>query len=116
MGGVGFIMVWKLMCDCDERIAVEINSQSLFLELKKFFETQVEKGIFIEEQKKVPFYVWKKGAKEKEYYASKWYRCKTCGCLWEFEYPDFPAKGFVRKYKNGVYTGKEVIDNKDYPV
>ena len=106
-------MVWKLRCDCDKRIAVEINSQSLFLELKKFFEKQVENGIFIEEKNKAPFYVWKRGEIEKEYYASKWYRCKICGCLWEFEYPDFPAKGFVRKYENGIYTGKKVVEKKD---
>lgn len=30
-----------------------------------------------------------------EWYANKWYRCNKCGTLWEFNYPDFPAKGFV---------------------
>ncbi|MCM1501031.1 MAG: hypothetical protein NC124_21445 [Clostridium sp.] len=100
----------KKMCDCDERIGVEIDSQSLFLKLKKFFETQVDDGIFIEEQVVEPFYVWKRGVIEKKHYASKWYRCKICGCLWEVDYPDFPAKGFVRKYENGIYTGKTVIE------
>ena len=32
------------------------------------------------------------------------YKCNVCGCLWEFEYPDFPAKGFVRKFENGKYA------------
>ncbi len=39
-----------------------------------------------------------------KWYATKWYKCNSCGCLWEFNYPDFPAKGFVKKYENGKYT------------
>ena len=31
-----------------------------------------------------------------------------CGCLWEFKYPDFPAKGFVRKFADGIYHQKEI--------
>lgn len=104
-------MVWKLMCDCDKRFEVDINSQKLFFQLKKFFESQVKNGIFVEDEKKEPFYVWKKGRREQKYYATKWYTCKKCGCLWEFEYPDFPARGFVRKYENGIYTGKKVVEN-----
>ena len=36
-------------------------------------------------------------------YADKWYKCKCCGTLWEFLYPDFPMKGFVRKFPDGKY-------------
>ena len=44
-------MVWKLMCDCDKRFEVDINSQKLFFQLKKFFESQVKNGIFVEDEK-----------------------------------------------------------------
>ena len=44
---------------------------------------------------------------EYKWYADKWYKCKCCGTLWEFRYPDFPAKGFVRKFEDGVYYLKD---------
>ena len=47
-----------------------------------------------------------------EWKADKWYKYKSCGCLWEFKYPDFPAKGFVRKFANGIYHQKEIGENK----
>ena len=36
-------------------------------------------------------------------FADKWYVCNSCGCLWEVVYPEFPAKGFVRKFSDGIY-------------
>ena len=44
-----------------------------------------------------------------KWYADKWYKCNVCGTLWEFRYPDFPTRGFVRKFPDGKYTGKEVV-------
>lgn len=42
-----------------------------------------------------------------EWYPDKWYRCKICGQLWAFEYPDFPAQGNVYKLDcNGNWKGK----------
>ena len=75
----------------------------LFQELKEFFDSQVKAGIFIEEDVKIPFYIWKGNGEEKEWYATKWYKCLQCSCLWEFDYPDFPASGFVRKFDDGIY-------------
>ena len=103
-------MVFKLKCDCENRIGIEINSHKLFLEIKEFFETEVKKGIFVEEKDKKPYYVWKSNEEWVFYFATKWYRCKVCGCLWEFQYPDFPAKGFVKKYPDGIYTGTETVE------
>ena len=97
-------------CDCCERIGVEVNSIKLFEELKHFFEDQVEQGIFSETKVKEPFYVWKRNCFDKmKWYADKWYKCNVCGTLWEFDYPDFPTCGFVRKFPDGKYTGKEVV-------
>lgn len=87
-----------VICDCDERIGVKINSWRQFEELKTFFEKQVEKRVFLEIPVEKPYYIGY-GVSEKamNWYADKWYKCLKCGALWEFVYPDFPAQGFVRK-------------------
>ena len=81
-------MVRKLECECAERYETKINSYSLFQELKLFFEMEVEKGIFKDVPVLKPIRLW---------YPDKWYKCKVCGQLWAFEYPDFPAQGNVYK-------------------
>lgn len=88
-------------CDCDERIGTKINSWKQYEELKKFFDEQVERGIFIEVSVKRPYYVgYSVDGKSMKWYADKWYKCLWCGTLWEFVYPDFPAQGVVRKINN----------------
>ena len=70
-----------------------------------FFEEQVKEGRFSEVPVEKPYcngFEWK---------ADKWYKCICCGCLWEFKYPDFPAKGFVRKFSDGIYHQKEIGRN-----
>lgn len=91
-------MVWSLKCDCNERMEIEINSFKEFEEVKLFFNQQVEQGNFAEEIPQKPFYVWKGNNRMKKWFATKWYRCLKCGCLWEINYPDFPVKGFVRNF------------------
>ena len=103
-------MVRKLKCDCNDRTGAVVNSSWQFKELKDFFAEQVSKEIFVEDANKRPFYIWRSMGRVEEHYATKWYRCQECGCLWEFDYPAFPAKGFVRKYENGDYTGTEIVD------
>ena len=99
-------------CDCDERIGIEINSFELYEELRKFFEYQVQEGVFCDIPVESPYFCGY-GLKPEEvkdefkWYADKWYKCKCCGTLWEFQYPDFPAKGFVRKFPDGKYRIKE---------
>lgn len=91
-------MVSMITCDCEERIDTKINSVKKFDELKEFFNHQVAMGIFVEIPVAEPNYIGHdKNGKAIEWYADKWYRCNSCGTLWEFEYPDFPAVGFVRK-------------------
>lgn len=91
--------IHQLRCDCEERVGVEINSMALFEELKEFFSRQVGLGIFQDIPVKKPFY--------RRSYADKWYLCRVCGCLWEFIYPDFPAKGKVRKFSDGTYFDED---------
>ncbi|SHN02736.1 hypothetical protein SAMN02746066_04474 [Anaerosporobacter mobilis DSM 15930] len=99
-------------CDCDERIGIEIKSWNLFQELKMFFEEQVNKGIFLEVLVEAPYFQGynlepEEVKEEYKWYADKWYKCNECGTLWEIKYPDFPAKGFVRKFEAGKYQVKE---------
>ncbi len=88
----------KTNCDCHERMGIEINSWLLFEELKAFFDRQVQNGTFTEIPIGKPYYVGYDERKRKiEWYATKWYKCKICGVVWEFLYPDFPRPGFVKK-------------------
>ena len=101
-----------IKCDCEERVGIEINSYKLFEDLKKFFENRVEEGIFLDIPVVSPFFCGyslrtEEIKEEYKWYANKWYRCKCCGTLWEFNYPDFPTKGFVRKFEDGIYHPKD---------
>ena len=97
------------MCECSERVEININSYGLFMEIKEFFENSVKAGIYADIPVKKPYYIGKGSFGYKlKWYADKWYKCNICGCLWEFDYPDFPAQGFVRKFKDGKYVmGKQ---------
>lgn len=97
-----------MACDCKERYGIEINSYKLFEELKVFFEKQVENGIFKEIAVTTPYYIGIDSFGDTlEWYADKLYKCNSCGTLWEFQYPDFPAIGEVRKFEDGIYPEPE---------
>ena len=96
-----------IKCECSERIGSVINSYQLYEEIKMFFEEQVKEGRFSEVPVEKPYcngFEWK---------ADKWYKCICCGCLWEFKYPDVPAKGFVRKFADGIYHQKDIGKHED---
>lgn len=97
-------MVRKLECECAERYEAKIDSWKLFQEIKEFFEGQVALAVYEDVPVEKPSYVFISKTEKTEWYADKWYRCKNCGCLWEFTYPDFPGIGSVRKFPDGVYT------------
>ena len=91
--------MYMIVCDCHEREDTDINSWKQFEELKSFFHAQVKQGVFVEVPVEKPFYAWHDASsgKEMRWYADKWYTCLCCGTLWEIDYPEFPARGFVRK-------------------
>ena len=97
----------KLVCECSSRYPAEIDSASLFAEIKDFFEEQATLGIYDSVPVTQPYYYWQSGGRVAEYFADKWYVCKVCGCLWEFQYPDFPMKGEVRKFADGKYKAQD---------
>lgn len=96
-------MVRKIECECSKRYEAEIDTWKLFEEIKIYFEEQVSVGVYENVSVIKPYYVGKSDIQTLKWYADKWYKCKNCGCLWEFLYPDFPAHGFVRKFPDGVY-------------
>lgn len=98
-----------IKCDCKERIGIEIQAWDQFEELKAFFESQVERGIFSEIPVKKPYYTGYGNFHTSEWYADKWYRCNVCKTLWEMKYPDFPAHGFVHKFPRGKHKGRRVL-------
>lgn len=78
------------------------------LVLKSFFKEQVKNGIFIDISVVQPYYIgYDINGNEMKWYADKLYRCNVCGVLWEFLYPDFPSKDFIRKFTDGKYRLKE---------
>ncbi len=100
-------MVWKINCDCSERTGTEIKSIADFNEIKYFFLKQTKNKIFTSKKVAHPYYIGVGQNQVIEWYADKWYVCNCCGTLWEVNYPDFPAKGFVRKFSDGKYYAKD---------
>jgi hypothetical protein len=97
-----------MKCDCIERIGIEINSNKQFEELKEYFDNQLKTQVFNEIKVIEPYFIGHSELTgDMKWFANKWYLCNSCGCLWEFVYPDFPAKGFVRKFEDGKYYRKE---------
>lgn len=96
----------QLKCDCKERCDAKINSYKAFIELKEFFEDQEKQKVFSDVKVNAPFYIGYSCLQKRyiKHYATKWYKCNVCGCLWEFQYPDFPANGHVRKIWLNNYT------------
>lgn len=92
-------------CECNERVETKIDSCSLFEEINAFFKENVMAGVYSDIPVIEPYYIGKgQNGYELEWYADKWYKCNVCGCLWEFNYPDFPAVGFVKKFKDGKHV------------
>jgi len=100
-------MTQEFECECLNRYPAEINSVAFFNEVKAFFEKQVSLGIFEDMPVTKPYYRWKTKDRDVEWYADKWYVCSSCGCLWELQYPEFPAKGVVRKFVDGQFKEEE---------
>lgn len=49
-----------------------------------------------------PFYIgYGIEGDEHKWFADKWYKCKKCGAIWEFIFPDFPSQGSVKNSSGG---------------
>jgi len=95
-------------CECKERYAADIDSYSLFIEVKSFLEGEFNKGVFVDVTKIKPLDFGKNEVGEQIwYYTQRLFRCKSCGCLWAIKYPDFPEHGFVGKYPDGKLNKNE---------
>jgi len=96
-------MVQKIKCQCLNKNEMMISTYQEFIEMKNFFQEQISSGVFEEIDVKQPYYIGYSRRQTIRWFADKWYKCKVCGCLWEFNYPDFPAAGFTRKFNDGIY-------------
>jgi len=96
-------MVRKIECECADRHETKIDTWKLYQEIKDYFESQVELGIYENVPVSKPYCVGRSKTDSLSWFADRWYRCGNCGCLWEFRYPEFPASGFVRKFPDGEY-------------
>ena len=83
-------------CLCEGTTDEKINTQKRFEEIKALFEEHEE---YVQISPLKPYYSYE----DKNYYSNKWYRCSVCGCVFEFNYPDFPAQGFLKKYECHKY-------------
>lgn len=96
-------MALSVKCECSNRVGTSIKSLKQFEEIKAFFEHQAETGNYIIQKPQLPYFV----SPDKKWFANIWYKCRICGCLWELNFPDFPAEGFVRKFPDGKYCIKQ---------
>lgn len=96
-------MVLQPKCDCRTLQGWEIGTNKALEETRSYFQARTQSGLFTEIAVTAPYYSWRAGPKSRNWFADKWYTCNCCGCLWEIVYPEFPAKGFVRKFNDGVY-------------
>ncbi|MGY3733134.1 hypothetical protein GHI93_02755 [Lactococcus hircilactis] len=86
-----------MVCDCEERRGVKIDSERNFLEYKSFFEKKVRRNLFKDVEVKLPYHIYIGENEIEEWFSDKWFLCKECGQIWEFDAPDFPALGWIRK-------------------
>lgn len=93
----------KIGCECMARYEAKIDTWLKFEGVENFFNEQIALEIYEEIQVAKPYFIGVADSDTLLWYADKWYKCKACGCLWELNYPDFPAYGFVRKFDDGVY-------------
>ena len=93
-------------CECDERYATLVDTLASIEEVEEFFNDQLEKGIFIDIKVEKPYHRFDNEKVHVKDFASKWYKCTVCGCLWEYDKPNYDIdhrQGFVRKFSDGVY-------------
>ena len=96
-------MTSRSICNCHDCSQTSIDTMRQFRKIQAFFLQQCDLGIYSEMEPQKPYYVSNSLKGIRKWYATKWYRCTVCGCLWEVGYPDFPTRGFVRKFEDGKY-------------
>ena len=93
----------QLKCECKTLHEWNISTSKELDETKSYFRTRTQSGLYTEVSVTEPYYSWRTEKEYRKWFADKWYVCNSCGCLWEVVYPEFPAKGFVRKFSDEIY-------------
>lgn len=85
-------------CCCNSLHNQIVNSEAQFEKMKDFFNDNNYKSILVHR----PYY-------SLGWFADKWYKCRSCGRVWEFIYPDFPAHGRIRLIHMNIVMSKNMI-------
>jgi hypothetical protein len=93
--GGATLVVRTLKCDCSEHEEAVIDSWPAFESFKVFFADKVKSASFLQIPVKKPYHIGFDSMAIMLWFADEWYRCVTCGALWEFVHPEFPAHGRV---------------------
>lgn len=89
-----------IKCECKNRYGTEITSLQMFEEINNYLLDCKHRNEYKEIIFKKPYCSF--GLFDKRY-ASKWYKCKCCGTLWEINYPDEKGGAWIRKFSDGKY-------------
>lgn len=80
-------------CCCNLISNQVIRTDIQFTQMKSFFEKNEYKSMYV----------------RRPYYVDKWYKCRQCGRVWEFVYPEFPAYGHIKLVHVKLKTNQKMI-------
>ena len=101
-------MVRPVNCNCAELDSLTIDTYEQFERIKEFFKKCVERGTLVEIKVSKPFYTWSDGIHTTKWYATKWYKCQTCG--WDVNMPvnhTFFSRLSLMRFQNISLSGSE---------
>ncbi len=101
----GFSIAEKanIKCKCDERLKSEHLSLDEAEEVETILSECVKKKLF---RKTHPLRIigyFRMEIDETVYRRRKWYKCRKCGCIWEYQMPDEKGGAWIRKFTDGKY-------------
>lgn len=85
-------------CCCNLISNQVIRSSNQFTQMKSFFEKNNYKSMMVRK----PYYLF--GC-----FADKWYKCRQCGRVWEFVYPEFPEQGHIKLVRVKLILNQKMI-------
>jgi hypothetical protein len=51
---------------------------------------------------------------EDEYQSRRWYRCRKCGCIWEYHIPCEKGGAWIRQFEDGKYPKWTIEDFREW--
>ena len=100
---IGNIEVATENCECDEKLVSEHLSLDEAEEVETILSECIQKKLF---RKTHPLRIigyFRMEIDETVYRRRKWYKCRKCGCIWEYQMPDEKGGAWIRKFADGKY-------------